>query len=125
MKDDINPSLSMISFTNCLARWEAYSIVGKGLHCCTLQARMQCCKRRRLEGGRMAAIRASVKETGELGPADVGHEVGAAACQQLATTGWTCRRLNFGYRYPMHSTTELACGSHVPSIDQLTYPVQV
>jgi len=73
----------------------------------------------------MAAIRASVKETGELGPAAVGHEGGAAACQQLATTGWTCRKLNFGYRYPMHPTTELACGSHVPSIDQLTYPVQV
>lgn len=42
---------------------------------------MQCCKRRLLEAGRMAAVRASVKEIGELRPAAVGLEVGAAACQ--------------------------------------------
>lgn len=73
----------------------------------------------------MAAIWASVKGTGELRPAVVGLEVGAAACQQSATTGWTCRRLNFGYRYPMHPITKLACSSHVSSVSQFTYPVQV
>lgn len=43
---------------------------------------MQYCKQRRLEPGRMAAVRAPVKEIGELRPAAVGFEVVAAACQQ-------------------------------------------